>query len=396
MKKILMIRSNPFEPDERVYKEAKSLIENGYDVTLLCWDRELKYPEEEVFEGIKIERIGLKAGYGSLMGLFIKMPLFWIKTFIQGLNRDFDIVHCYDYDTLPIGVWLKIFKRKKLVYDALELFLSYTADKTINNGMFFIERINLPFIDALIYTNKERLKIFLDKTGLKKKVIIIHNYPELGLELGDKENNVRFKNDEDKSKGIESERYDNKIIFQYNGGIKEDRNILNIIKAFKEFKNDNITFLIIGNHYTPYGDILKGYVKENCMEDVVMFHDFVPLEDLLKMLKRTHIGFVPLLKDSLNNLIPEPNKLYNYFATGNLAMVEDTPYLRDIVEDSGLGITCDFSNVQEIKKSIKWILNNPGEVEKMINNAHQKYIDEYNWETQAKKLIKLYKYFLNL
>jgi hypothetical protein len=57
MKKILMLRSNPFEPDERVYKEAKSLLENGYSVTLLCWDRELKFPEEEIFEGISIHNV---------------------------------------------------------------------------------------------------------------------------------------------------------------------------------------------------------------------------------------------------------------------------------------------------------------------------------------------------
>jgi hypothetical protein len=52
-----MRRSNPFEPDERVYKEAKSLLENDYSVTLLCWDRELKFPEEEVFEGISIHNV---------------------------------------------------------------------------------------------------------------------------------------------------------------------------------------------------------------------------------------------------------------------------------------------------------------------------------------------------
>ncbi|MCE5214719.1 MAG: hypothetical protein LLF83_08390, partial [Methanobacterium sp.] len=107
MKKILMLRSNPFEPDERVYKEAKSLLKKGYRVTLLCWDRELKYPLEDEFEGMKIQRIQLKAGYGSIKELIYKMPLFWIKLFIQGLKIDFDVVHSFDYDTLPVGVWLK-------------------------------------------------------------------------------------------------------------------------------------------------------------------------------------------------------------------------------------------------------------------------------------------------
>ncbi len=367
-----MLRSNPFEPDERVYKEAKSLLENDYSVTLLCWDRELNFPEEEVFEGIKVERIGLKAGYGSLRELLIKMPLFWIKTFIRGLSKDFDAVHCYDYDTLPAGVWLKLFKRKKLIYDALELFLSYTANESVNKGMFFIERINLPFIDALIYTNEERLKIFQEKTDLRKKTIIIHNYPALGLEPDKKgENN-------------------DKIIFQYNGGVKEDRNLLNIMKAFKDVQKEEAILLIIGNHYNNYGEILKKYVKTNGLQKKVLFKDFIPLEELLKLLETTQIGFVPLLKDSLNNLIPEPNKLYNYFATGNFAIVENTPYLKKIVEDACIGITCDFSNVGEIKDKIDWILSNREKVDEMVDNAYQMYIKEYNWESQERKLIELY------
>lgn len=382
MIKVLMLRSNPFEPDERVLKEAQSLLKNGYRVTLLCWDRELKFPEKEDFKGIKIERIRLRAGYGSIRNLIFKMPLFWIKTFIRGWSKDFDVIHCYDYDTLPPGVWLKILKGKKLVYDALELFLSYTSNQAVNQGMFLIERLQLPFIDALIYTNHERLKVFLEKTGLKKKTVIIHNYPQLGLKIGEK-------------KGINPDR---KVIFQYNGGVKQDRNLINILKAFKKLKdtnNKNFNFLIIGNHHNPYGNLLKEYVKKNQMEEQIIFHEFIPLPDLLELLQKTQIGFVPLVKDSLNNLIPEPNKLYNYFATGNFAVVEDTPYLEKIVKKQGLGLTCNFSDVQEIKKRIEWVLENQQQVIETIEKAYQKYLQEYNWESQEKVLIELYNNLIN-
>ncbi len=376
--KILMLRSNPFPGDERVYKEAKTLLKNGYEVNLLCWDRELKFPESEVFHGIKVERIPLKAGFGSLKELLFKMPLFWIKLFRKGMSKDFDIIHSYDYDTLPAGVWLKWFKGKKLVYDALELFCSYTSDKVVNKGMFFIERINLPFIDAIIYTNEERLKLFDKKTGICRKlngnIVVVHNYPELGLKKGS---------------GIEYGDTD-KIIFQYNGVVNEDRPILNIIKAFKGTKSHQILFMIIGNHNTPYGDVLKEYVKEYGMENMVKFQDFIPLEELLDLMVKTHIGFVPLLKDSLNNLIPEPNKLYNYFATGNLAVVEDTPYLQKIVGDAGLGLTCDFSSVKNIEKIIEWIIQNTVKVDDITKKAYEKYLDTYNWNKEEKKLIRLY------
>jgi len=378
MKKILMLRSNPFPGEERVYKEAKSLTEKGYDVTVLCWDRDLKFPPKEDFKGIKVERIHLKAGYGSLKELLIKMPLFWIKLFLRGLKLDFDVVHSYDYDTLPAGVWLKWIKGKKLIYDALELFCSYTSNKTVNRGMFFIERINLHFIDALIYTNEERLKIFNKKTGichrLKEYIVVMHNYPEPGLKKG-----FGIANGES-----------SRIIFQYNGVVNRDRPILNLLKAFKEVKSEKILFIIIGNHNTAYGDVLKRYVNENEMGDIVQFQDFTPIDKLLELMRKSHVGFVPLLKDSLNNMIPEPSKLYNNFATRNLAVVEDTPYLKKVVSDKGLGITCDFSNVNNIKKLVEWIIQNPEKVNNITEKAYQEYLSHYNWKKEGKKLISLY------
>ena len=71
--------SNPFKPDPRVYKEARSLVKHGYEVTIIAWDREGKYPKEELFEGIKIKRIKLKSGYGNFLDFVLKLPLFYLK-----------------------------------------------------------------------------------------------------------------------------------------------------------------------------------------------------------------------------------------------------------------------------------------------------------------------------
>jgi len=42
-KKILMILSKPFVIDPRVYQEAESLVKNGYEVTVIVWDRRKDY-----------------------------------------------------------------------------------------------------------------------------------------------------------------------------------------------------------------------------------------------------------------------------------------------------------------------------------------------------------------
>ena len=72
-----MLLSNPFRPDVRVYKEAISLIKGGYDVTVVAWDREMKYLTEERSDGINILRIPLF----SKKNIFylVKLWLFWRK-----------------------------------------------------------------------------------------------------------------------------------------------------------------------------------------------------------------------------------------------------------------------------------------------------------------------------
>ena len=63
-KKILMLLSNAFDPDPRVHREAAALIRQGYDVRILCWDRDLKASEFETIDGIKIQRVCVKSTHG--------------------------------------------------------------------------------------------------------------------------------------------------------------------------------------------------------------------------------------------------------------------------------------------------------------------------------------------
>ena len=70
---ILMLLTNAFDPDPRVYQEAKALIEKGYKVSILCWDRDLKSPPLENIDGIHIEQIYVKSIHrrGSTQTIFL-------------------------------------------------------------------------------------------------------------------------------------------------------------------------------------------------------------------------------------------------------------------------------------------------------------------------------------
>ena len=57
MKKVGMILDGHYPPDVRVENEALVLIEQGWEVHLLCLQYGKDLPQEEVRKGIKVHRI---------------------------------------------------------------------------------------------------------------------------------------------------------------------------------------------------------------------------------------------------------------------------------------------------------------------------------------------------
>ena len=78
MRRILMVLNGPFPVDDRVEKEATSLINIGYEVHLLCINF-TDQKNEETYKGIIIHRISInKRIWNKLIGLYLIFPVFRI------------------------------------------------------------------------------------------------------------------------------------------------------------------------------------------------------------------------------------------------------------------------------------------------------------------------------
>lgn len=117
---VLMLLSNCFDPDPRVYNEARSLVENGHAVVILAWDRERLRPEKENIDGIEIQRVYVKSSHGRGWTQMLFMPLVFFRMAGRALRVGFNVVHCHDFDMLPLGLLLGWVRRKPVVYDSHE------------------------------------------------------------------------------------------------------------------------------------------------------------------------------------------------------------------------------------------------------------------------------------
>ena len=129
MKKVKMILTNRFDPDVRVYKEAKYLVDNGLDVEILCWDRESEYSKikESVIDGIKIKRFFPYSEYGTgfkQLRPFVRF-INECKEYLK--NKEYQYLHCHDLDGVIAGYFIKNNYTKFIFCVALMLTINFDS-----------------------------------------------------------------------------------------------------------------------------------------------------------------------------------------------------------------------------------------------------------------------------
>jgi glycosyltransferase involved in cell wall biosynthesis len=116
-----MLLSNAFRPDPRVQREAQALADSGYEVTVICWDREAKLPAQEVQGKVTIVRVhSVRSAYGVGPRQLRYLPRFWSEAARLAAPLQPDLVYCHDLDTLYAGWRLKRRLGCPLIYDAHE------------------------------------------------------------------------------------------------------------------------------------------------------------------------------------------------------------------------------------------------------------------------------------
>jgi glycosyltransferase involved in cell wall biosynthesis len=125
MKRIAMVLGHDLlmpNEDTRVYREAISLVNSGFEVTVFCWARRMdKYSTkwEEERNGIKVVRIfeDLEGGFFSKLRSF-KKAMKQLETKIEEYKPD--IVHAHDLEVLDVAVNVKKFTNVKVIFDSHE------------------------------------------------------------------------------------------------------------------------------------------------------------------------------------------------------------------------------------------------------------------------------------
>jgi len=110
IKKVCILTSAHPPFDDRIFhKEAKTLVNAGYPVVLIA-----QHDNNEIVDGSRIVPLP------TSKDRFDRMTRIVWKLFKLALKEKADIYHLHDPELLPVGFFLKLFIRTKVIYDVHE------------------------------------------------------------------------------------------------------------------------------------------------------------------------------------------------------------------------------------------------------------------------------------
>lgn len=370
MKRVVLIRSNPVNPDPAVEKVLMALVNDGYTVTVLAWDRSEEYKIRRTEKpGAEIIRFGLPGSFaGGLkknlkpLVKFEKNIYIWLKE-----NRDkYDIIHAFDLDTGIMAQKAAKKYNKKLVYHILDYYAACrfkegtVAYKIISK----IEGSVINSADAVVLCSEKRLEQI---AGTKpKRMEFIHNTPPESMA--------------DKSiLPIESCR----VKIAYAGILAKGRLIEEMLEVVKE--DDRLELHIAG-----FGQLEE--LVENCSRECerIVYYGKLPYNKVLSLEANCDVMTAIYDPDIANHRYAAPNKLYEAMMLGRPVIMCCNTGWDEVLrkEDTGVLIEC---SKEGLKKGFSQLIDKKSEWKSMGENARRLYEEKYSWDVMRQRLVELYK-----
>lgn len=367
--------------DSRIfYKEAISLKDAGYQVSVIGHTGNRS---KEIKHGIEI--IGLKKEQGSK--LLSNLSL-WRDLAKEALRVNADIYHCHEPESLLVGLYLKLSKHKKIIYDVHEYYKDYIKLNPRDSlqskaflwmNSYVIEPLFCRFLDGIIIVDEGMAERY-DK--LNPRVAEVPNFPKLNFF---ERPNPEPSNAED----IKSH-----FVVIYVGGMSEERGILELIKAVEKVSKENpqIRLLLFGKFLSGnFERYCREYIKTHRIEENIKLMGLVPYEDVPGYIRDADVGTVLLHPTERFAKTSYPIKLFEYMICRKPVIASNLPTLRKIVEENGSGVIVDPMDVNDIARAIKYLMDCPDQAERMGEKGRKAIECKYNWGTAAKSLLKIYK-----
>lgn len=372
MKRVVLIRSNPVMPDPPVEKVADTLLEAGYAVTIVAWDRfaaEDKEVQQQFAHGsAQVVRFGIPSAFGGglrTLGAMLRFQwklLVWLRR-----NRNcFDIIHAFDLDTGLAAC--TALRGKRLVYHILDFYADVRFDGGLTHRMVsWLERKVLERADAVMICTEQRRGQL--GSSRPKHLEVIHNAPpEVVPEQPDQLLRLQT--------GAGS------VKLAYVGTLTDGRGILQMLDVVKKDPRYEL-------HIGGYGP-LEGAVQNAAAEGTgVFWYGRLPYEQTLALECQCDIMLALYDPTIPNHRYAAPNKLYEAMMLGKPVLTCSGIGWDKEIERHKTGVLIHFG-ADGIKDGLDELYRRRDQWRAMGENGRARYTEQYSWQTMKQRIRGIY------
>lgn len=382
--KILMLIADSHSPDARLTKEINSLLDNGYNVDVICWDRENNHllPAYKSEKHGEVFRYKLPSKRGNPALFILNIFRFYLFAIKKSKLNQYAIVHFHSIQVLFLAFFLKFTLKLKLIYDVHEVTETFGNNLINGLGKLFwqIEKLFLPFIDGIITATdplSDRYRNIVKKNG--NVITLLNCLPFIGSNFTKSTINCQ---DQFIIGRIGNLRNKSRIDI-----IAEVMNIL--IK-----RELNVKLILAGTNIAGYEMKSKNVIDS--LGDFVEYHDWISLEKF-----KDYYGLFDIVINihEKGDIYEEKyacfSKVYESISFGVPVVINDFPTMTDFVSDYKVGFVIKNISAKDFADQIEFLIKHPKKINEMRENCFQVSKDIINWQIMEERLLKLYSTLLN-
>ena len=380
----------PLPFDRRVWQEATTLQQAGYEVSIICpigGPNQCMNERHVVIDDVHIFRHPLPFEADSAMGyaleygtaLFWEFYLSWKILF----KRGFDVIHaCNPPDNIfLVGGFFKLFLRKKFLFDHHDINPELYEAKFGRRDFFYKvmllwERWTFRTADVSIATNESYRKIAIERGGMSPdRVHVVRSGPKL--------DRLRI------IPPVPELKQGRKYLVGYVGVMGKQEGIDYLLQAaqyiIRDIGREDVHFGLVGGGTEL--DAMKVLADELGIANYVTFTGRVPDQEMLEMLNTADVTVNPDVANKMNNK-STMNKIMEYMALAKPIVQFDLTEGRYSSQQASLYAKVNDS--QDMARKIVELLDDDEKRLRMGNYGRQRVIDVLEWRHEAPKLLAAY------
>lgn len=355
--------------DTRIFdKEAKSLVEAGFDIGIVAHDA-----PEGTQDGVTFLSLGTADNRIDR----------WKN--IQNVARlakraEADIYHIHDPELLPVGVYLSRTIDSSVIYDVHEDFSHQVTDRDwipwwagypLATIVPLIERTAARELDAVVTVSEWWGEPF---EGVADTIEIIHNFPRTDT-IRSVSGDINTAAD---------------CTLCYVGGLSDVRGIHQMLRLVEYLDNNEVDVeLFIIGPWRPDSDpkSAKQFVNTHSLDDLVTFTGYLQYEQMFRYLKSADVGLA--LLDTTHYKGGIPTKFFEYLYAG-------LPIITTPVDAVSQFIPPEYRYVVPEQDTAGAAEAVRRAVAKEYDEAEMRQVveEKYNWKSESEKLVQLYEKLL--